>query len=195
MASSKTEDILESAKQLFWKFGIKKVSIEEICKAAKVSKMTFYRSFSNKNELAAQVLTNLLEKGYTDYRAIMNQDIAFSEKIRLTILLKHESSTHLSEEFLKDIYQNEDANLLAIINGYREKSINDIKTDFTQAQQNGWIRNDLSIDFLIYVMNNMGEKLFDDNLRAMFTDTHDLIMELTTFFFYGIGLPNNTPNQ
>ena len=194
MAKSKIEDILESAQQLFWKFGIKKVSIEEICKSAKVSKMTFYRSFSNKNQLAAQVLTDLLEKGYADYRAIMNQDIAFSEKIRLTILLKHESSNQISEEFLKDIYQNEDTDLMNIIKGYKEKSLNDVKNDFTQAQQKGWIRDDLSIDFLLYMMNHLGEKLFDENLKAMFPNVHDLIMELTTFFFYGVGLPNNTPN-
>ena len=50
--SSKSLDILNTARQLFWKHGIRRVSVEEVCREAGVSKMTFYRSFPNKIELA-----------------------------------------------------------------------------------------------------------------------------------------------
>ena len=52
-------DIFKTAKDLFWKYGIKRVSIEEICKEAKVSKMTFYKFFPNKIELEAVRETNI----------------------------------------------------------------------------------------------------------------------------------------
>ena len=44
----KYNQILTKGKELFWKYGIKRVAIEEICKQAHVSKMTFYKYFKNK---------------------------------------------------------------------------------------------------------------------------------------------------
>ena len=54
--------IQKSAKTLFWKYGMARVTVEEICREAGVSKMTFYRNFKNKNEVAKQVLIHLAEK-------------------------------------------------------------------------------------------------------------------------------------
>ncbi|MBL0024612.1 MAG: helix-turn-helix transcriptional regulator [Saprospiraceae bacterium] len=43
--------IITTAKKLFWKHGSSRVTIEELCREAGVSKMTFYRHFNNKNEI------------------------------------------------------------------------------------------------------------------------------------------------
>jgi AcrR family transcriptional regulator len=53
--NKKFQSTVNKAKELFWKYGIKKVSIEEICAEAPVSKMTFYKFFKNKNDLAEWV--------------------------------------------------------------------------------------------------------------------------------------------
>ena len=47
-SSPKKEQILKTGKELFWKYGFKLVTIEEICKEAGVSKMTYYKYFTNK---------------------------------------------------------------------------------------------------------------------------------------------------
>ncbi|MDH5400751.1 MAG: TetR/AcrR family transcriptional regulator, partial [Cyclobacteriaceae bacterium] len=52
----KYQAIFETAKELFWKYGIRRVTIEEICKEAGVSKMTFYKFFPNKVALANTIL-------------------------------------------------------------------------------------------------------------------------------------------
>ncbi|MBN1927463.1 MAG: helix-turn-helix transcriptional regulator, partial [Prolixibacteraceae bacterium] len=55
LETDRANQILQSAKKLFWKYGIRKVSIDEICREAGVSRMTFYRLFKNKIELAKVV--------------------------------------------------------------------------------------------------------------------------------------------
>ena len=50
--SAKLQAILDAAKSLFWKHGIRRVTIEEICEVAGVSKMTYYKYFSNKTAIA-----------------------------------------------------------------------------------------------------------------------------------------------
>ncbi|NQV51449.1 MAG: helix-turn-helix transcriptional regulator, partial [Candidatus Marinimicrobia bacterium] len=43
----KEGDILRTAEKLFMQFGYNRVTVEEICREAKVSKVTFYKYFSN----------------------------------------------------------------------------------------------------------------------------------------------------
>ena len=52
----KRKKILDTAHELFWKHGLKRVSIEEICAVAGVSKMTFYKHFANKTALVKYIL-------------------------------------------------------------------------------------------------------------------------------------------
>ncbi len=48
--------LLQTAYQLFSKFGIKSVSVDDICTKLHMSKKTFYTIFSSKEELVAQML-------------------------------------------------------------------------------------------------------------------------------------------
>ena len=53
MKHTKSSDALfEAAHELFYRYGIKKATVEDICSRANVSKMTFYRNFKDKNEMA-----------------------------------------------------------------------------------------------------------------------------------------------
>jgi len=184
--NKKFQSTVSKAKELFWKYGIKKVSIEEICTETPVSKMTFYKFFKNKNKLAEFILEEIINEGFERYEHIMNQDIPYPEKIEQIILLKHESSKDISDEFLKDIFQSEEQGLLKIIEASRDKSTNKILNDLKKAQSEGWIRKELNLDFLLYMMNDINNKLFDPKLENMYSNKHDLIMELTNYFFYGI---------
>ena len=62
--SPKVSQIMLAAKDLFWKFGIRKVSIEEICSKANVSKVTFYKYFENKIDLAIFILLVITRRYY-----------------------------------------------------------------------------------------------------------------------------------
>ena len=83
--NKKFQDTVTTAKTLFWKYGIKRVSIEEICKEASLSKMTFYKFFKNKEALAEYLLINVLNEWHDQYRAIMKQKIPFASKITQVI--------------------------------------------------------------------------------------------------------------
>ncbi len=56
----KYNQIIETASELFVRFGIKRVTVEEICKTSGVSKMTFYKFFRNKNEVVEKILDEMI---------------------------------------------------------------------------------------------------------------------------------------
>lgn len=178
--------IMDTAKRLFWKHGLKRITVEEICKEAEVSKMTFYRNFENKNNLAEQVLIREMQRGSGAYDTIMALPIPFVDKIAKFVQLKHELSQDISEEFIKDIYKTDNKSLQFRIESNRKEMLSKLRLDLINAQNIGEIRSNLKIDFVIYMLQSLNEKMLDQRLISMYKNPHDLIMELTNFIFYGL---------
>lgn len=178
--------IMDTAKRLFWKHGLKRITVEEICKEAEVSKMTFYRNFENKNNLAEQVLIREMERGSRAYDNIMALPVPFEDKIAKFVQLKHELSQDISEEFIKDIYKTDNKSLQFRIESNRKEMLSKLRSDLIKAQNIGEIRSNLKIDFVIYMLQSLNEKMLDQRLISMYKNPHDLIMELTNFIFYGL---------
>lgn len=182
----KLQQIYSTARSLFWKFGLKRVSVEEICREAGVSKMTFYKHFKNKSELFIAVYNKVAEEALGKYHQIMNQNIPFTDKVKQTIQLKMEQTNEVSRELLDDLFKNGDTEIINYFVLKRNETIQMILNDYIKAQKNGDIRQDINPKFILYFLNHMFDMAADEKLIALYENTQDLIMELTSFFFYGI---------
>ena len=98
----KQKQLLEKGKELFWKFGFKRVTIEEICREAGVSKMTFYKYFRNKTELAEHIIFSILDEAQNEFDSIWKQLSTFEHKINQFIKLKMVYAKKFSKEFFLD---------------------------------------------------------------------------------------------
>lgn len=185
---AKQQQILQTAKELFWKHGFKRVSVEEICRKSKVSKMTFYKYYPNKKELAKSALSLILGDSMKDYRELMAREISFADKIEEMLRLKFEGVKEVSEEFINDIYFGTEPDLKALYEAEAAKIMQEMMGNFVQAQQTGDMRSDISPTMIMYMMESMREQYFDPKLKALFPNPADLAMELNKFFFYGIGI-------
>jgi AcrR family transcriptional regulator len=192
--SPKYADLLSTAKRLFWKHGIRRVSIEEICREAGVSKMTFYRFFPNKIELAKTMLEGIFDESMREYRALMDENIPFEEKVRRQLLMKFKGTEAISAEFVRDIYSNHEWGLGAYMQQRTEETLQVIMSDYAHAQRMGWIRQELNLNFMLYILHQMPAWISDEQLAASYDDIHDLIMEIANFFFYGV-LPHSTESN
>ncbi len=178
--------LIGSGKALFYKYGYRKVTVEEICRDSKLSKMTFYRFFENKNHLVRHILAELSEEGMMVYREIMASDLTFEDKIRETIRMKRDVAKLYSEEFLKDIYLDQDGEMMPFLQKLSSEALAVVMDDYRRAQQQGQIRKDLNINFIPYFLNQMNVMVNDPALLAMYGDIHGIMTELTNLFFYGI---------
>ena len=187
----KYRDLLSTGKDLFWKHGFKRVTVEEICQESRVSKMTFYKYFPNKAELAKAILDKLFSKSMDEFRKLMLSDIPFEEKMELQIKLKSEGTKDISEEFVKDIYGDPESELFDFWRAKAAEAIQQVIELYSQAQRDGWIRQDIKIDFILYMINKTFEYVNDSALIAKYDTMQDLILEINRFFLYGI-LPHHS---
>jgi AcrR family transcriptional regulator len=186
IVSEKYTAILKTGHDLFWKFGIRRVTIEEICREAGVSKMTFYRFFPNKTELAKKVLQNTYEEMQRDYRRLMDQDIPFEDKIKQQLIMKFEGTKEISPELLKEFYGDPDSEIVTFWKSYADQMIRMVFDDYAKAQKRGWIRKDINLNFIFYIFNKSIEIASDKNLQSSYPNLQALIMEIANFFFYGV---------
>jgi AcrR family transcriptional regulator len=184
--------ILGTARDLFWKHGFKRISIEEICRTSDISKMTFYRYFPNKIELAKAVFDREVDEGLEKFRQILHGGGSSSEKIKQILQMKIAGSNHISKEFLQDFYSNRELGLKEHIEEKTRQSWNAIMMDFKAAQDEGWIRKDLKPEFLFYFSQRMGDLVTDEKLLSLYSTPQEFIIELSNFFAYGISPRDET---
>lgn len=182
----KREQLIETGRRLFWKFGFRRVSVDEICREADVSKMTFYRYFENKAELAKTIFSLEVRKGIETFNGIMTADIPPADKLKAIITLKAEGTHDISREFLTDFYKSDDTGLKAYVEEVTAESWKEIIEGFRMAQEKGWFRKDFKPEFLIYVTEHLIPLLTDEKLLSLYDSPGDMLLEVVNFFTYGI---------
>jgi AcrR family transcriptional regulator len=176
--------LMDTARGLFFKHGIRRITIEEICEKSKVSKVTFYKHFHNKDDLVMKIMEEWFEAGIREFHAIRKEKIPFMDKMIKLIRLKLAVAEQYSQEFidevtdststLKDFYQQVTAKTLELVM--------DLLKD---AQKNGQFRKNVPPEFYVYLIEHIGVMINDDRLKAIMPDPHDRFQELMNILFFG----------
>jgi AcrR family transcriptional regulator len=185
-SNPKRIQILSTGKELFWKFGFKRVTIEEICREARVSKMTFYKFFPNKLELASTILDQLFDESIANIQKIRDEHVSADITFKKMLQLKSEGSQGISNEFIKDLYVNAEDGLNAYIAEKIGMMFAEMIKVYEQGQEDGWVRKDLNIPFFMKYTMKVIEIVSNEELLTYFDDPQDMIMEVTNLFIYGI---------
>ena len=188
--NKKYNSILKTAKTLFWKHGIRRVTIEEICKEAGVSKMTFYKFFPNKPDLAKTILDNLIQSSIVKFKDIVSSEVPFLQKLEEIFSLKLEGMNNISMEFINDIYTNPELGLKEHLEIQQHKSMKITVDFYKDAQEKAFIRPDVKIDFLLAFSNQIIEMMKNEQLMAQYAQPQDFVIEAMNVLFYGITTGN-----
>jgi len=182
---AKQRQILETAEDLFQRFGIKRISIEEICTTAQVSKMTFYKYFKNKVELVRFVWDRWFELNKAKFSEVRALEIPFTEKLALILKLKEEGTQKVSYQFALD-YLNGVPELETFFQEQYTNSMNQFMEFIREAQQKGEVRSEMKIEFFLAVINAMKELMQNKSLVELYPHYQDFILEVNNFLFYGL---------
>lgn len=192
--TKKFEQLVQTATDLFKQYGIRRVSIEEICRTANVSKMTFYKYFKQKNDIVKYILERMFEDAEKEYHEIMNQGIPYPEKVKQIIKMKLNYNRGMSKQFLAEFLEMAEPELKELVQKKTIRNFKILMDDFIESQKKGEIRKDIQPEFLNFILNHLLNLTLDPKLQAIFATSEALVSELTNFFFYGI-LPHETPES
>ena len=169
--------ILASAEELLTRFGAKKVTVEEICRAAGVSKMTFYKHFHDKVDLVRHLHDELVERSFAMFDEISAREIPFPEKIELMGRWKQEFMARLNVGFFRELIDIEHS-----VEEYKRRYVRNI----VNAQQAGDVRTDVNPEFLWLVLETLGGIFKSDDWRTACPDLGEAQRQLRTILWQGL---------
>jgi AcrR family transcriptional regulator len=178
--------ILAAAKSLMWKHGIRRVTVDEICREAGVSKMTFYRYFDNKLAVARTVIQNVIDGIWGRVEDIMARPIPFKEKAGLFIELKIEQANALGQEISRELVDDSVPGLTEFVETLRGDLLEKTIALFRRSQEAGDVRRDIKPEFLLYMFNLLTEAARDKNLAGQYPSFQALIKEIMEFIYFGL---------
>jgi len=178
--------ILEAAQELFFKHGFKRISIEDICNKAEVSRRTFYVYYENKTNLLMKLLEQINEVNSQEINAINNSNLSFPEKLIRMTNYNIAQLEKITPEFLADIH---DPSFVEIKESYLERKKHWQKWTYAflaNAQKQGEIRANLDIEFFQRFMNYAIASYQDEKIRKLYPDHALFMRKISDLLFYGI---------
>jgi len=183
--TKKEGDILRTAEELFMQYGYNRVTVEEICREANVSKVTFYKYFKNKFEVLKDYMQVRLELGFETFERIRAADANLQQKMHALIAMKESAVSHFTPVFYKSLLSGDES-----IQGFMQEwialSMNAMRDFLEDGQKSGEIHPGYSIDFLLHVWTSMAEIARSESMLAMYNDDMiKLSQDFMNFLFYG----------
>lgn len=180
------EKITQAAQREFMQFGYTKITVDEIAKAAGVSKKTIYQYFNSKEDIFWEVIQCRKLEKMNMFQDIYDLDLDFLEKMRLIGYRNAKDLTNAPITFLKDLKRNA-PDLSAKVEEMRRNSIVVIFEDFySRGVEENYFRKDIPIkivsEMYYAMMNHMFTIAIDSNQHSM----EELYDYLSMIFFEGV---------
>jgi len=181
----KKTQIIQAADSLFKKFGIKKVTVEEICQEAGASKMTFYKYFANKIELVKYLWQQMTDDSMQKLEELDRRDIPFTEKIKVLLKMKEEATSEMGIEYIHDYLE-----MIPELQSFYNEIYSQVMVKFMgmihRAQESGEVRKSMRPEFFLAVVQQLTELAKDEKLAAMYDNYTEFALEINNFLYYGI---------
>lgn len=152
----KQEQIIASARKLFYKYGFKRVSMDEIAKEAGVTKRTVYMYFKSKEEILKYFINEEMQKMEDLIKDIEKQKLGLIESTHQVIykLLKYKKEHIFFNRIIEEIEVFNNPMLIENLKTIDSKIQNYILNKLKDANKEGIIKidNPEVTAFLIYKM-------------------------------------------
>ena len=179
----KKNAILQAALALFMESGVQKVSIAEIAEKAKVSQVTIYNYFENKENLTRLVLKFYVDQVWDEQKKLLDSDLPFMEKIKQMIFSKNKSVKQIQGNFFQDFMNDYSTGRSYIEKLYTNEAIPRLVSLFNEGKEQGLIDPTVSNEAMLFYIQ-MFKEYFQQKEVSM--NVLPMAEDFTKLFFYGI---------
>ena len=142
------ERILIKANELFCKFGIRRVTMDEIALKTGMSKKTIYQSFSNKDELVDAVLDDHLSSSFSQCESNKVKAENAVHEIFLNIDMLQELMTEMNPTIFYDLEKFYPATFKKLYEHKHSYMFKTVKANLEWGMKDGLYREALNIDVI-----------------------------------------------
>jgi len=191
---TKKEKIENIARELFLKHGFKKVTIDEICKKAHVSRKTYYTFYENKIALVLFVIDDISSDTIRKFKMVIEGEGSFAEKMEQSLELKYQFSKTITMEFVADFFDPGATDILEYWQKMMLESMSLLMGFLKEGQRTGEMNPDLNLDYVMWYFQKLSEIIKSPEITRMFPNAEEMVKQISKTMIYGI-MPIRANNE
>lgn len=179
--------IKQKADELYRRYGVKSVTMDEIALQLGVSKKTIYQSFSDKNELVDEVVVDMLDANKCSCKQSIQQSDNAIHEVLLMMEAMQDMMTSLSPSFVFDIQRGHSASYKKFDNYKSEFIFKILEANIERGKQEGLYRPELNTQVIAKFRLNTIMLVYNEEVfpRNQFT-VLELQNEMILYYLYGM---------
>ncbi len=181
------ERILAEAERLFWKYGVRSVTMEDIARKLGISKKTIYQHFSDKEQILYQVIEQKTGRNQSEMNCMVTETANPVEEILSVLNMMQKQADQISPNFFIDIKRYY-PQAFTLFRQYKEGEImRSILENIQKGVSQGLYRSDINPAILARLRVEQIELAFNNEIFP--TDQysmHDIQAELMHHFVRGM---------
>jgi AcrR family transcriptional regulator len=185
MAETTRDLVIAEAKRLFFQFGFRRITMDEIAANLRMSKKTLYILFPSKKDLVRAVVQTIMKPNLEKIRTVTDRSATIAEFISGAIGVFRGLSADISDPMVSDMRMMPE--IWRKVEEQRLKAISHIKEVLEKGKRTGEVRPDLNVDLFlrifIQIVNRIANPAMMMELNLKPTELAEQIFGI---FFYGI---------
>ena len=179
--------ILAGASELFMRYGIRSVSMDDVARHLSVSKKTLYQYFADKDEIVTMVAAFMMEHNQKEYESLhVSSRNAIEELVKISFCMKKDFQK-MNPTYLFDLKKHH-AKAWSLWLTHKQKNIREsIIRNLKQGMEEGFYRPEINHNVLAISRLELIQITFDDQIfPATEYNLVEVNIQLFDHFVYGI---------
>ncbi|MEN8250165.1 MAG: TetR/AcrR family transcriptional regulator [Bacteroidota bacterium] len=181
------ETILNGVAEMFLKYGIRSVSMDDIAHQLGISKKTIYQYFEDKNDLVNQITTNILEARFKEYDDKSKEASNAIEELNSIsrLIRKHFGEINPAVMFDLQKFHPEAWNLMHVHE--HDVVCSSVVDNLKRGIKEGFYRSEIDVNVLARMRVELVHMAFDDNkFPKKEFDLKEVQMQIFDHFVHGL---------
>ncbi len=185
MAEDIKNQIVAESARLFYLYGFRKITVEEIASSLKMSKKTIYQYFSSKDEIILAVIDFIMYGKLAKLNDLADSNMPVMDALTKNVSVFREFTKNVSEPMMIDMKMMPE--IWKKIEEKRLVLFQKIEDIVEKGKQEGSVRKDLNTDlFMRIFMSALAKFANPSMLIEMNMAPSDFLEQFTGIFFTGI---------
>ncbi|TNE35749.1 TetR/AcrR family transcriptional regulator [bacterium] len=180
------DKIVQAAQQEFFQFGYTNVTVDQVAKAAGVSKKTIYQYFNSKEDIFWEIMLCRKNEKLEMFNEIYNLDVDFLEKMRLIGYRNAKDLCSSPILFLKDLRRNAPELSKKVEQMKREIAVKVFEDFYKRGLKENYFRKDIPVDIVVEMYYSMMQHMFTIAINSEKHSMEELYDYLSMIFFEGV---------
>ena len=183
----KLKDILSKTFELYEKYAIKSVTMDDVARELGISKKTLYQFVANKNELVEKVIHGEMERAKKSHENIADMKLNSIEELLEVSKLMNELLKNHNPALFFDLKKYYPVLFKNITETKREKAYESILNNLKKGIKEGLYRKEINPDIIAKIYVSRVEHSYDNSIFSIAEVTSiEVFNEVMTYHLHGI---------